>query len=256
AHESDLQTKAYDPLKALQIAPKKLLLAFPLYQWQPCYKAFSKLFIEELLWLAIVRHDRDLACPGQLGLALNGGDAHEGIYSLAATHLPAFRRYCEDSKYYLSPMKFSFNTAYVEGWGLYSEALGEELGIYETNLEMLGRYAFEMFRANRLVVDTGLHAFGWPKDKALQYMMDNCLNPPGELKNEVERYITWPGQACAYKIGEMKIWELRRKAEKALGTTFDIREFHHRILDCGAVPLDVLANVVDEFIHESKVAGN
>ncbi|RUS69141.1 hypothetical protein EGW08_023097 [Elysia chlorotica] len=180
----------------------------------------------------------------------------QGIYSLAATHLPEFRRYSEDSKYYLSPMKFSFNTAYVEGWGLYSEALGEELGVYENNLDMLGRYAFEIFRACRLVVDTGLHAFGWSKDKALEFMLGNCLSPPGELKNEVERYITWPGQACAYKIGEMKIWELRRKAEKKLGSAFDIREFHHCILDCGAVPLDVLASVVDQFILETTKAGS
>lgn len=179
----------------------------------------------------------------------------QGIYSLAATHLPDFRRYCEDSKYYLVPMKFSFHTAYVEGWGLYSEALGEELGVYENNLDLLGRYAFEIFRACRLVVDTGLHAFGWSKDKALQYMVDNCLSSQSELKNEVERYITWPGQACAYKIGEMKIWELRRKAEKELGSAFDIREFHHRLLDCGAVPLDVLASIVDQFIEENKAIG-
>ncbi|GFN94217.1 hypothetical protein PoB_002072300 [Plakobranchus ocellatus] len=188
-------------------------------------------------------------------LALHEGEpGHhlQGIYALAATHLPDFRRYSEDSKYYLSPMKFSFNTGYVEGWGLYSEALGEELGLYENSLELLARYGFEMFRAARLVVDTGLHAFGWSKDKALQFMLDNCLSPPSELENEVERYITWPGQACAYKIGELKIWELRRKAEKELGSAFDIREFHHCILSCGAVPLDVLASVVDKFIQHRK----
>ena len=174
------------------------------------------------------------------------------IYSLAAKGLPDFRKYCEDSKYYLPPRNFPFYTAYVEGWGLYSEALGEEMEIYEDSYEWLGRYSFEIFRAARLVVDTGLHAFGWSKEKAVQYMVDNSLELESELTREVDRYITWPGQACAYKIGEIKIWEQRRKAEKALGDKFDIQEFHSRILSCGSVPMDTLISIVDKFIKDSQ----
>ncbi|XP_035824876.1 uncharacterized protein LOC101864606 [Aplysia californica] len=188
-------------------------------------------------------------------LSLHEGEPGHHLQStnaLAATHLPDFRRYCEDSKYYLSPRNFPFYTAYIEGWGLYSEALGEEMGIYEDSFEWLGRYSFEIFRAARLVVDTGLHAFGWSKEKAVKYMIDNSLEPESDLRQEVERYITWPGQACAYKIGEIKIWELRRKAEKELGDKFDIREFHDRILSSGPMSIPMLASIVDSFIKENK----
>ncbi|CAG5122487.1 unnamed protein product [Candidula unifasciata] len=205
----------------------------------------------------INNHNLDECLPYQFpALSLHEGEpGHhlQGVYALAATHLPDFRRYAEDSKYYLAPARFSFNTAYVEGWGLYSESLGEELNVYEDNFELLGRYGFESFRAARLVVDTGLHAFGWSKEQAVKYMVDNVLTPQAEMAREVERYITWPGQACAYKVGEIKIWELRRKAENILGTQFDIREFHHQILSCGAVPLTVLEMIVDQYIESAKL---
>ncbi|GFO11541.1 hypothetical protein PoB_003804600 [Plakobranchus ocellatus] len=178
----------------------------------------------------------------------------QDVYLLAATHLPDFRRYFENGKYYMMPKKFSTYSAYYEGWGLYSESLGEELDLYKNNFEMLGRYAYEIFRASRLVVDTGLHAFGWSKDQALQYMVDHCLVDKDKLSFEIDRYINWPGQACAYKIGEMKIWELRTKAERELGAKFDIKEFHHCILSCGAVPLDILTNIVEQFIQDSQAA--
>ncbi|BFZ14786.1 hypothetical protein BsWGS_17825 [Bradybaena similaris] len=205
----------------------------------------------------INNNNLDECLPHQFpALSLHEGEpGHhlQAVYALASAHLPDFRRYQEDSKYYLAPARFSFNTAYVEGWGLYSESLGEEMNLYEDNFELLGRYGFEIFRATRLVVDTGLHAFGWSKEQAVKYMVDNTLSTPADLAREVERYITWPGQACAYKVGEIKIWDLRRKAEQVLGTQFDIKEFHHRILSCGAVPLTVLEMIVDQYIESVQV---
>lgn len=180
----------------------------------------------------------------------------QDVYLLSASHLPDFRRYFENGKYYMMPRKFLTNSAYYEGWGLYSESLGEELDLYTTNLDWIGRYAYEMHRASRLVVDTGIHAFGWSRARAVQYFMDYCLLKEDVVCFEIDRYINWPGQACSYKIGEMKIWELRRKAEKELGLKFDIKEFHHCILSCGAVPLDVLEEIVDQFIQDVKTASD
>ncbi|KAK7097542.1 hypothetical protein V1264_004500 [Littorina saxatilis] len=170
--------------------------------------------------------------------------------ALNERNLPDFRRYSEDGKYYLAPSRFSFNTAYVEGWGLYSEALGEEMGVYEESDTLLGRYCFEIFRAARLVVDTGIHAFGWSRHRAVNYIVDQAMMDYKTVVNEVNRYITWPGQACAYKIGELRIWELRHKAEKELREKFDLKAFHEVILRCGAVPLRVLQNIVEDFIAE------
>lgn len=193
---------------------------------------------------------------------------HEGIpghhlqseYALNEKGLPDFRRYSEDAKYYLSPSRFTMNTAYVEGWGLYCEALGEEMGVYDDNETLLGRYCMEIFRAARLVVDTGIHAFGWSRHRAVNYIVDQAMMDYVNVVCEVNRYITWPGQACAYKIGEMKFWELRHKAERELGHKFDIKAFHETILRCGPVPLRILENIVDEFIAEvgppSKVENN
>lgn len=176
----------------------------------------------------------------------------QSVYSLAATHLPDFRRYIEDTKYYLAPHNFSFNSAYVEGWGLYCEALGEEMELYSNSYELLGRYNMEILRAARLVVDTGLHAFGWSQEKAVKYLNNYTMEDRKTIEVEVDRYITWPGQACAYKVGEIKIWELRRKAEKELGSNFNIKEFHHCVLSCGSVPLRVLEDIVDKFIKDNK----
>ncbi|BFZ14784.1 hypothetical protein BsWGS_17823 [Bradybaena similaris] len=201
-------------------------------------------------------HDFEHCLPLQLmALSLHEGEpGHhlQGVYALESTHLPNFRRYIGDAKYYMAPARFGCNTAYAEGWGLYAESLGEELGLYQDRIELLGRYKFEIFRAARLVVDTGIHAFGWSKKQAIQYLTENTLSAPSSISKEVDRYITLPGQACAYKIGEIKIWELRRKSEKQLGDKFDIKEFHHRILSCGAVPVSVLEMVVDQYIEETK----
>ena len=141
-------------------------------------------------------------------------------------------------------------TAYVEGWGLYSEYLGEEMGLYDTPAKMMGRFSYEMWRACRLVVDTGMHWKGWTKDQALAYMRRETALSDANIEAEVNRYISWPGQALGYKIGEIKIRALREKAEKALGPRFDLRRFHNAVLDQGAVPLTVLEQQIDRWIAQ------
>ncbi len=142
----------------------------------------------------------------------------------------------------------TFFTAFVEGWGLYSERLGIEMGLYDTPAKEMGRLSYEMWRAARLVVDTGIHAKGWSKQQAVDFMLDNTALSPGNIDAEVNRYITWPGQALAYKIGELKIRELRTRAEEALGAEFDLRAFHDAVLENGAVPLSVLEQHIDRWI--------
>lgn len=142
----------------------------------------------------------------------------------------------------------TFFTAFVEGWGLYSERLGLEMGLYDTPAKQMGRLSYEMWRAARLVVDTGIHAKGWSKQQAVDFMLENTALSPANIDAEVNRYITWPGQALAYKIGELKIRELRERAEMALGSSFDLRAFHDAVLENGAVPLDVLEAHIDGWI--------
>ena len=138
----------------------------------------------------------------------------------------------------------TYFTAFVEGWGLYSERLGIEMGLYDTPAKQMGRLSYEMWRAARLVVDTGLHSKGWSKQKAAAFMLDNTALSPANIDAEVNRYITWPGQALAYKIGELKIRELRSWAEEYMGSQFDLRFFHDTVLENGSVPLDVLDGYV------------
>lgn len=142
----------------------------------------------------------------------------------------------------------TFFTAFSEGWGLYSERLGIEMGLYDTPAKEMGRLSYEMWRAARLVVDTGIHSKGWSKQEAVDFMLINTALSPANIDAEVNRYITWPGQALAYKIGELKIRELRLLAEQALGTQFDLRAFHDAVLENGAVPLDVLEQHIDGWI--------
>ena len=144
--------------------------------------------------------------------------------------------------------KHGHYTAFVEGWGLYSESLGEEMGFYNDPYSKFGQLTYEMWRAIRLVVDTGMHAFGWDRQKAIDYFKSNAGRHEHDITVEVDRYIVWPGQALAYKIGELKIKELRKFATKELGDRFDIRGFHDTVLGSGAVPLSILEQNVKNYV--------
>lgn len=161
----------------------------------------------------------------------------------------AIARELEDLPPFRRELYFS---AFGEGWGLYSEKLGIEMGIYQTAYEHFGRLSYEMWRACRLVIDTGIHAQGWTRQRALDYLSDNTSLSAANVRAEVDRYISWPGQALAYKLGEMKISELRQRAEEELGDAFDIRSFHDALLGQGSLPLDLLETVVEAYIAESK----
>ncbi|RMB08459.1 DUF885 domain-containing protein [Eilatimonas milleporae] len=139
--------------------------------------------------------------------------------------------------------------AFGEGWGLYAEKLGIEMGLYETPYDHFGRLSYEMWRACRLVIDTGIHAFGWTRERAIALLEENSALSTHNIRTEVDRYISWPGQALAYKMGELKILELRRRAQKVLGARFDIRAFHDEILSVGGVPLGLLEDRIDLWIE-------
>ena len=170
-----------------------------------------------------------------------GAPGHHFQISLAQENasLPDFQR-------------FGGNTAYVEGWGLYSETLGRELGVYTDPYQFFGYLDSQLFRAIRLVVDTGIHSKGWTREKTIQYILDNSSRGLSNATAETERYIANPGQALAYKIGQLKISELRTRAEKALGPKFDIREFHTQVLMSGALPLSVLERNIDDWVKAKK----
>jgi uncharacterized protein (DUF885 family) len=153
--------------------------------------------------------------------------------------LPLFRR-------------FSYQGAYIEGWGLYAEKLGKEAGFYQDPYDDFGRLSLEIWRAVRLVLDTGIHHKHWSRDQAIAYMKANTLNSDLDVAREVDRYFTNPGQATSYKVGQLKISELRTKAEKALGPKFDIRAFHEVILSAGPLPLDIVEQRVDAYIARAK----
>ena len=145
-------------------------------------------------------------------------------------------------------LRFGGNTAYSEGWALYAETLGPELGLFEDPYQLFGHYNDEMLRAMRLVVDTGLHAYGWSREQAIVYMLAHSAMSRTDATAEVERYIVDPGQALAYKVGALTLQRLRRQAEQALGARFDIRAFHRHVLDTGSIPLAVLEAKVAAWI--------
>ena len=170
--------------------------------------------------------------------------------------LPDFRRYCEDRRYFEAPCRFPFYTGYIEGWGLHCETLGEELGLYKKPSDRMGQLSMEALRSCRLVVDTGMHALGWTREQALTFMLQNTAMGEHDAQTEVARYITWPGQATAYKVGERFLRRLRTKAESALGQEFDPRDFYHVVLTCGPVPLNVLEDLVNEYINGVRPKAN
>ena len=143
-------------------------------------------------------------------------------------------------------------TAFIEGWGLYSERLGYDMGLYKDPYSRYGQLIYDMWRAVRLVVDTGIHYFGWSRQEAIDYFKDNAAKTEADIINEIDRYIGWPGQALAYKIGQLKMLELRAKAEDELGDRFDIRAFHDELLGAGAIPLDALENRMNQWIAAEK----
>ncbi|MFK8031096.1 MAG: DUF885 family protein [Gammaproteobacteria bacterium] len=144
--------------------------------------------------------------------------------------------------------------AFGEGWGLYSEKLGVEMGIYQTPYEHFGRLSYEMWRACRLVIDTGLHDQGWTRQQAMDYLASNTALSLHNVQTEVDRYIAWPGQALAYKMGELTLWELRAEAKAALGDDFDVRTFHDAVLTGGGLPLELLRKQIARYIDQSKKA--
>ena len=163
----------------------------------------------------------------------------QGALALEQSDQPPFRR-------------FDYISAYGEGWGLYAEKLGLEMDIYETPYEHFGRLTYEMWRACRLVIDTGVHAFGWTRQQALDYLASNTALSMHEVTTEIDRYISWPAQALSYKLGEHTILRLRRQAEQDLGAAFDIRSFHDFLLSLGSVPLDVLTEEVSGWARQQQ----
>jgi uncharacterized protein (DUF885 family) len=167
------------------------------------------------------------------------GHSHQGAMALEAPAAPPFRRQ-------------TYFSGYGEGWGLYTEFLGKELGMYRNAYEEFGRASFENWRASRLVVDTGLHLMGWSRDQAIAYLEEHTALARHDIEIEVDRYISWPGQALAYKLGEMSIRKLRSEAEVALGGKFDIRRFHDTLLGLGSVPLPVMEAEMRAWVAQEK----
>ena len=178
--------------------------------------------------------------------ALESLSLHEGVpgHHLQSTlaqelDLPEFRRDL-------------YHSGFGEGWGLYSEWLGQEMGFYQDPYSDFGRLTYEAWRACRLIVDTGMHAFGWSRQQAVDFMLNNTASSVVDINKEIDRYITWPAQALSYKLGELKIRELRARAESELGSSFDIRRFHDMVVGNGSLPIAVLEDMVADWIAAEK----
>ncbi|XP_076453621.1 uncharacterized protein LOC143288855 [Babylonia areolata] len=203
------------------------------------------------IFFANILRPEELPTYLMMALALhetNPGHHLQTSYAITAD-LPEFRKNKEYSAKFRVPFAFPTYTAYVEGWALYAENLGEDLNLYKDDYELMGYYDSEIFRACRLVVDTGLHYYNWSRDEAIEYFLKYTSDSQAGIEVEVDRYITWPGQATAYKVGEIKFKELRKKAEDELGEFFDIRDFHSVVLENGPVPLRILESLVDNWIR-------
>ena len=206
--------------------------------------------------------------PDDIAPFYTGGRGGPGVYLVNTWNLPsrplysmpaltlhesapghAFQMPLASENKDLPPFRqFTYISAYGEGWALYCERLGVEMGIYHTPYEQYGMLSYQMWRAARLVVDTGIHAKGWTREQAQDFLLENTALSKHEVTTEVDRYIAWPGQALSYYLGEMAIWKARHKAEAALGEKFDIRQFHDSVLELGSVPLPVLESHIDTFI--------
>ena len=191
---------------------------------------------------SVVNDPKEYGSTGMVTLFLHEGQPghHFHIALLQELNLPNFR-------------KFGGNNAYTEGWALYAETLGKEMGLFDKPEDYFGHLNDEMLRAARLVVDTGMHAKGWPREKAIQYYKDTLGYPDTTAKSEIERYMVWPGQALGYKIGALKIAELRKRAEAALGASFSLPKFHEIVLQDGTMPLSLLEAKVDRWIAKNRV---
>eukprot|EP00450_Noctiluca_scintillans_P016753 CAMPEP_0194512808 /NCGR_PEP_ID=MMETSP0253-20130528/44936_1 /TAXON_ID=2966 /ORGANISM="Noctiluca scintillans" /LENGTH=595 /DNA_ID=CAMNT_0039356309 /DNA_START=64 /DNA_END=1851 /DNA_ORIENTATION=- len=188
---------------------------------------------------------------GMTVLALHEGvPGHhlQGALAIENESLPDFLRYTEDRRYEYCPARRPLYAGYLEGWALYCEALGEEMAMYTTPHELFGRLSAEIWRAVRLVADTGIHAYGWSVDRAAAYMEEKTGMARDECHKECRRYAAWPGQACGYKVGEMALLEIRQSAESALGAKFDIKAFHDVVLGSGPLPMNILDGLVREWV--------
>ena len=208
------------------------------------YYLHGNLAAGEAGWMAVNTYALDQR-PRYEMIALTMHEAVPGHHLQAALaseleDVPAFRR----------DLWF---TAFGEGWALYAERLGIEMGLYTDPYDDFGRLLYEMWRACRLVVDTGIHAFDWTRDDAIAFMRDHTALSEHNIRTEIDRYISWPGQACAYKIGELRIRALRHRAEEKLGASFDVREFHEVVLGAGSIPLDVLEQRITRWIRSKPL---
>ncbi|KAL8595366.1 hypothetical protein ACOMHN_024065 [Nucella lapillus] len=203
------------------------------------------------IFFANILRPAELPTYTMMALAMhetNPGHHLQTSYAITAD-LPEFRKNKEYSAKFRVPFAFPTYTAYVEGWALYAETLGEYLHLYKDDYELMGYYDSEIFRACRMVVDTGLHYYNWSREESIDYFLRYTSDSRAGIEVEVDRYITWPGQAIAYKVGELKFKELRKKAEDELGEYFDIRDFHSVVLENGPVPLRILESLVDHWIR-------